>query len=157
MIPKYVALLYPPGEQRCDRIIIKESEYQSILTTHSLNQLKLSKLNYIFRPLDKLKDKFDNFCYSFGSSTRFRRGYNQSNSTVLFLCQLCTESVRTLTHTINYPIPQYYPTNPMTLQHLHVWLQDEHEQPIRFAWGSVHMLLHFRRRRCQTVWDPQSL
>lgn len=59
-----------------------------------------------------------------------------------------------LTYTINYPLPLYIPVKPMILQHLRVWLLDDHNNPVSFSWGSVHILLHFRRRQ---GWDRHRL
>ena len=52
-----------------------------------------------------------------------------------------------LSYTINYTVPLYIPVKPMILRHLRVWVLDDHNNPVRFNGGSVHILLHFRRRQ----------
>ena len=54
---------------------------------------------------------------------------------------------RLLSYTINYTVPLNIPVKPMILRHLCVWLLDDHNNPVRFNRGRVHILLHFRRRQ----------
>ena len=171
LIPKYVALLYPAGYTNRDGIMIKESDLP--------NYILPSTLNDVFRPLGKLADGSQQiiteenaihldhkpdlgldptnqiqrfFFYANFVQSRIVNGVKQPLLASVHNPGLDVKKT-TLTHTIKYPIPQYIPTNLMTLQHLHVWLQDEHGQPLSFTWGSVHILLHFRRRQRQGDWD----
>ena len=126
LIPKYVALLYPSGYKSRDGIIIKES----VLPHYTTRLPKHSKLNDVFRPLGKLEDQIiteENAIHldhkpdlAMDPTNQIQRFFFYAN----FIQNRIVNGVKhpllasvhnpgldvknaTLTHTINYPIPQY--------------------------------------------------
>lgn len=177
-IPTYFVLLFPPGHKSRDGTMLENDGSEDGGLQH-YDIYNLTKLDDVFRPLSHLAvssnvispenaihldhkpdlaidptiqiQRF--FFYADFIQDRVVNGEKRPLLASVHNPGLLIKKT-TLTHTINYPIPLYIPVKPMTLQHLRVWILDDHDNPMSFSWGSANVLLHFRRRQ---GWDRHRL
>ena len=55
-------------------------------------------------------------------------------------------SGRQVSTEFHFDDPVYVPTKDIKINHIHLWITNEHYEPVALRDGSVHVLLHFRPR-----------